>query len=211
VAGERPGGRGGSRGRPAARVLAPSDAVWTLPNAISFARILLMPLCAWLIASGRLGVGVVLTAMVGSTDWVDGWLARRTGTVSRLGQVLDPLADRLLIASIAVALLMRGALPWLAVVLLVGRDVLLLAGFRLLLRRGVRPPEVLWLGKATTMVLLVALPALVLGETEVLVAPVFRVGGLLLLWLGIVLYYVVGWLYVRLAVAALRARGGSVG
>jgi len=188
----------------------PSSAVATLPNAISFARILLMPVCAWLIASGRLGAGVLLTSVVGASDWVDGWLARRTGTVSRLGQVLDPLADRLLIASVAVALLVRGALPWLAVVLLLGRDLLLLAGFQVLTRYGVRPPEVVWLGKATTMVLLVALPALVLGETGLFVAPAFRAGGLVLLWLGVVLYYVVGWVYVRAAVAALRERQVTV-
>src|SRR6266498_4776157 len=101
--------------------------------------LLLMPVCAWLLASGRWGVGLWLTAVVGSTDWVDGWLARRTGSVSRLGQLMDPFADRLLIASVTIALLVRGVLPLVAVALLVGRDLLLLAGFPLLASRGVRP------------------------------------------------------------------------
>src|SRR6266511_735815 len=140
------------------RRTAPSSAIVTAPNAISLARLLLMPVCAWLLASAHYGSGLVLTAVVGATDWVDGWLARRLGTVSRLGQLLDPLADRLLIASVAVALLARGVLPWPAALLLVARDVVLLAGWPLLKRRGVEPPEVVWVGKGAAFVLLFALP-----------------------------------------------------
>jgi CDP-diacylglycerol--glycerol-3-phosphate 3-phosphatidyltransferase len=168
-------------------------------------RILLMPVCAWLLASGRFGPGFVLTALVGATDWVDGWLARRTGAVSRVGQLLDPLADRLLIASVALALLVRGALPWPAVALLVGRDLLVMLGFQVLLRNGIRPPDVLWLGKLATFVLLVALPGLALGETAWAVADAFRQLGLVLLWVGVVLYWVVGVRYARMGTAALRA------
>ena len=87
--------------RPVERV---STAIRTVPNAVTLARLLLMPLCAYLLATGRFGWGIALTAVVGSTDWVDGWLARRTGQVSRLGQLLDPLADRLLFVSVAIAL-----------------------------------------------------------------------------------------------------------
>jgi cardiolipin synthase len=186
-----------------------SSAVLTVPNLISLTRLLLMPVCAWLLASGRWVSGFVVTALVAATDWVDGWLARRTGAVSRLGQLLDPLADRLLIASVAVALLVRGILPWPAAVLLLARDVLLLAGFQLLARRGVRPPEVVWLGKLATALLLVALPSLVLGETGLAVAGACRVAGLVLLWTGAVLYWVVGVVYARMGLAALRERGRS--
>jgi len=182
-----------------------SSAVLTVPNLISLTRVALMPVCAWLLASGRFGPGFVLIALVGATDWVDGWLARRTRSVSRLGQLIDPLADRLLIAAVAVALLIRGALPWPVVALLVGRDVVLLAGFQVLLRRGVRPPDVVWLGKAATFVLLLALPALALGETRTVVAGLFRPLGLVLIWSGVALYYAVGWVYARQALAGLRA------
>jgi cardiolipin synthase (CMP-forming) len=182
-----------------------STAILTVPNLISFARILLMPVCAWLLASGRFGIGFALTGAVGASDFLDGWLARRTGSVSRLGQLLDPLADRLLIASVALALLVRGVIPWAAVALLLGRDLALLVGFRVLQRRGVRPPDVVWLGKAATCALLVALPALGVGETATAVAGWFRVLGLVLLWLGIALYYAVGGIYVRQALAQLRA------
>jgi cardiolipin synthase len=180
-------------------------AILTAPNVITFTRLLLMPVCAWLLANGRWGPGLWLTAVVGSTDWVDGWLARRTGSVSRLGQLMDPFADRLLIASVTIALLVRGVLPLPAVLLLVGRDLLLLAGFPLLASRGVRPPDVVWVGKAATLVLLFALPILALGETGVAVAGAARVLGLALLAFGVFLYYVAGVVYVKMALQELRA------
>jgi cardiolipin synthase len=189
----------------------PSSAIVTAPNAISLGRLLLMPVCAWLLASQHYASGLVLTTAVGATDWVDGWLARRIGQVSRVGQLLDPLADRLLIASVAVALLIRGVLPWPAVVLLVGRDLILLAGWPILSRRGVRPPDVVWIGKAATFDLLIALPLLVMGETTWVVATVAHALGLILLWLGVVMYYVAGAVYVRMAVEGLarRERAGT--
>jgi cardiolipin synthase (CMP-forming) len=189
----------------------PSSAIVTAPNAVTLTRLLLMPVCAVLLATGRYGTGLALTVLVGLTDWVDGWLARRTGRVSRLGQLLDPLADRLLIASVAIALLLRGVVPWPALVLLVARDLVLLAGWPLLKRRGVEPPEVVWLGKAATFDLLFALPLLVLGATGLAVAPVARLLGLVLLWFGVVLYYLAGAIYVRMAAERLgqRARAGS--
>ena len=190
---------------------APSSAIVTAPNAISLARLLLMPVCAWLLASQHYATGLVLTAVVGASDWVDGWLARRIRQVSRLGQLLDPFADRLLIASVAVALLVRGVLPWPAVALLVGRDLVLLAGWPLLKRRGVEPPEVVWVGKAATFDLLTALPLLVMGETTWVVATAAHAIGLALLWLGVVLYYVAGVVYVRMAVDGLARRASAGG
>jgi cardiolipin synthase (CMP-forming) len=194
---------------PVAPKQAPSSAIVTAPNAISLARLLLMPVCAWLLASQHYATGLVLTAVVGASDWVDGWLARRIGQVSRVGQLLDPFADRLLIASVAVALLVRGVLPWLAVALLVGRDVVLLGGWPLLRRRGVEPPEVVWVGKAATFDLLFALPLLVMGETTWVVATAGHAIGLALLWLGVVLYYVAGAVYVRMAVDGLARRASA--
>jgi cardiolipin synthase len=188
-----------------------SSAIRTVPNAVTLVRLLLMPVCAYLLASGQYGWGLVLTAVVGSTDWVDGWLARRFGQVSRLGQLLDPLADRLLIASVAIALVVRGVLPWPAAVLLVARDLFLLAGWPLLRRRGVEPPEVIFLGKAATMVLLFALPVLTLGATGVAVAGVAHLLGLALLWAGVAMYYLAGAVYVRMVLDRLgqQAQDGS--
>jgi cardiolipin synthase len=188
-----------------------SSAIRTVPNAVTLLRLLLMPVCAWLLATGRYGWGLALTAAVGSTDWVDGWVARRYGQVSRVGQLLDPLADRLLIASVAIALVIRGVLPWPAAVLLVARDLFLLAGWPLLKRRGIEPPEVVLLGKAATLVLLFALPVLTLGATDLAVAGVAHVLGLLLLWAGVVMYYLAGAVYVRMVLERLgqRTRAGS--
>jgi cardiolipin synthase (CMP-forming) len=186
-----------------------STAVRTVPNAVTLVRLLLMPVCAYLLATGRFGWGLVLTAAVGSTDWVDGWLARRYGQVSRLGQLLDPLADRLLIASVAIALVIQGVLPWPAAVLLLARDLILLAGWPLLKRRGIQPPEVIFLGKAATLVLLLALPILTLGATGLAVADIARLLGLALLWAGVVMYYLAGAVYVRMVLERLRQRAGA--
>ena len=194
--------------RPAERV---STAIRTVPNAVTLARLLLMPVCAYLLATGRFGWGIALTAVVGSTDWVDGWLARRTGQVSRLGQLLDPLADRLLIASVAIALVIQDVVPWQAAVLLLARDLVLLCAWPLLKRRGIEPPEVILLGKAATLVLLIALPVLTLGATEVAVADAARVLGLLGLWAGVVMYYLAWAVYVRMVLDRLgqQAEDGS--
>jgi cardiolipin synthase (CMP-forming) len=186
-----------------------SSAIRTVPNAVTLVRLVLMPVCAYLLASGRYGWGLVLTAVVGSTDWVDGWLARRTGQVSRVGQLLDPLADRLLIGSVAIALVIRGVLPWPAAVLLVARDLVLLCGWPLLKRRGIEPPEVIVLGKAATLVLLLALPVLTLGATGLAVADLARVLGLALLWAGVAMYYLAGAVYVRMVLERLGHRAGT--
>ena len=194
--------------RPGERV---STAIRTVPNAVTLARLLLMPLCAYLLATGRFGWGIALTAVVGSTDWVDGWLARRTGQVSRLGQLLDPLADRLLIVSVAIALVIQDVVPWQAAVLLLARDLVLLCAWPLLKRRGIEPPEVILLGKAATLVLLIALPVLTLGATGMAVADAARVLGLLGLWAGVVMYYLAGAVYVRMVLDRLgqQAQDGS--
>jgi cardiolipin synthase (CMP-forming) len=183
-----------------------STAIRTVPNAVTLVRLLLMPVCAYLLATGRYGWGLVLTAVVGSTDWVDGWLARRTGQVSRLGQLLDPLADRLLIVSVAIALVMQDVVPWQAAVLLLARDLILLAGWPILKRRGIEPPEVILLGKAATLVLLIALPVLTLGATDLAVADIARVLGLAGLWAGVVMYYLAGAVYVRMVLERLGHR-----
>ena len=186
-----------------------SSAIVTLPNAVTLVRLLLMPVCAYLLATGEFGWGLVLTALVGSTDWVDGWLARRTGQVSRVGQLLDPLADRLLIVSVAIALVIQGVVPWQAAALILARDLVLLCGWPLLKRRGIEPPEVVVLGKAATLVLLIALPVLILGATGLAVADAARLLGLAGLWVGVAMYYLAGAVYVRMVLEQLGQRAGA--
>jgi cardiolipin synthase len=194
---------------PQAGGTAPSSAIVTVPNVISLGRLGLMPACAGLLAAGHYSWGLALAAALAASDGVDGWLARRTDQVSRLGQLLDPLADQVLLASIALVLLVRGVLPWPALALLVGRDLILLAGWVLLRRRGVQPPEVVGAGKAATVTLLGALLLLIWGEIEMTAAPAAHVLGVLALWLGVVLHYVAGGIYVKKAADGLAQHGRS--
>lgn len=102
-----------------------STRILTVPNAISFVRLLLVPVFAVLIATGQDGWAVLVLGVSGASDWLDGVLARRLGQVTRLGQLLDPAADRLFIAVTLVGLVWRGVVPlWLLVVIL-AREVVL--------------------------------------------------------------------------------------
>jgi len=148
------------------RVPAMTDAsrrVLTIPNVLSFARIAAIPIFyALIVDPDTTFVGLMLFAFVSATDWVDGVVARATGQVSELGKVLDPLADRLAIAAALVALVVRGAFPlWAALVILVRDVVILLAGI-VLTRRGVRI-EVRYLGKVATFTLMVAIGSIAWG------------------------------------------------
>jgi cardiolipin synthase len=145
---------------------APSSRVLTLPNAISFVRIALIPVFVALIvdrdSSGA--PGIALFGAVVATDWVDGLIARRTGQVSDIGKVLDPLADRCAIAAGLIALVIRGAFPWWAAALVLVRDaaVLIVAAVALG-RRSIRI-EVRWIGKLATFSLMCGVPWIAWGN-----------------------------------------------
>jgi len=137
-----------------------SDRIVTIPNALSFLRILLIPLIVGLIVHRPTSrAGLVVFGAVAATDWVDGYVARRTGQVSELGRVLDPVADRLAIAAGVIALVVRGAFPLWAALPILARDVVILAvGAIALARAGVRI-DVRFVGKAATFSLVVAIVA----------------------------------------------------
>lgn len=144
--------------------------VWTVANVITVLRLLLIPFFFTVLLSGRSDVlAFVLFASAASTDFLDGMIARRTGTVTALGKVIDPLVDRLLIASGVLGLYLVGRLPLWLVAVLVARDVYLLWGAYRLERYGERMP-VTYLGKVTTAVLLLGFSLLILGWPEVEVA-----------------------------------------
>src|SRR5918996_2462442 len=118
-----------------------SRRVFTVPNLISFARILLIPAFVWLLLrEGSEYAGLLLLGFVVATDWVDGYLARRTGQVSEVGKLLDPIADRLAIAAALVPLVVRGAFPLWAALLILIRDGLVLVAGGGVLARGGGPP-----------------------------------------------------------------------
>jgi cardiolipin synthase len=187
-----------------------SDAVLTVPNVVSALRLSSVPVFLWLFARGREEWGVVVYAVGAGTDFVDGYIARRTGSVSELGKLLDPLADRVFVFALAFVLLVRGALPgWLALVV-VGRDAVLLAAWPVLERRGVPRISVSRTGKAATAALLFGLTWLALGETDLALGRWGGRIGTLSVSLGAALYWVAAAGYARRAAAGLRvarARG----
>ncbi len=181
-----------------------TDRILTIPNALSFARLVGVPVFLWLILGPHAdGWAIVLLLVSGFTDYLDGKIARATGTISRLGQLLDPLADRLYIAATLLGLAIRGIVPWWLVVLLLSRDLVLAVVLVLLKRRGITGLPVHFLGKAATFNLLYAFPLLLLGDgatgTGVTVADVARIVGWAFAIWGTALYWWAGVLYVEQA------------
>ncbi|MDP9300519.1 MAG: CDP-alcohol phosphatidyltransferase family protein [Actinomycetota bacterium] len=173
-----------------------SSRVLTVPNGISAARIALIPVFVALILDhDTTTTGLVLFAAVVATDWVDGTIARRTGQVSDVGKVLDPVADRLAIAAGLIALVLRGIFPLWAAAAILARDLtVLLVGAIALLRRDVRV-EVRWIGKLATFSLMAAIPAVSWGNLGLPLAAAATVAGWAGYAVGIVEYYVAAFAY----------------
>jgi len=193
----------------------PSGQVLTVPNAISFARLLGVPLFLYLYLVADADVAaVVVLALGGTSDWVDGYFARRLGQVSRLGELLDPLADRLYILATLLAFTVRDVIPWPLTAALLAREAMLAVCLGVLRRYRYGPPPVHYLGKTATFLLLAAFPVLLLaatmpagsgGQTAV------SATGWGLAWWGVVLYWVAGALYVGQVVTLVRAARGRDG
>ncbi len=164
--------------------------ILTVPNAISFARLAGVPVFVWLLfgEGNRFGAGLFLAAL-GASDWVDGFLARRFDQVSTLGKVIDPVADRSVVAVSVLCILIDGSAPvWLGVVVLV-REALVSAAVGVLAAMGASRIDVVWAGKAGTLGLMFAFPLFLIGHSSVswhmvpeVAAWVFCVPGLALSW-----------------------------
>jgi len=190
-----------------------SNRVLTVPNLISFARILLIPVFVVLLLNeGTERAGLLLLGFVVSTDWVDGQVARRTGQVSELGKVLDPIADRLAIAAALITLVVVNAFPlWAALLILVRDAAILIAGIWLI-RRGIRI-DVRLIGKIATFSLMFSVPAIAWGNFGLGLDATALALGWMAYGVGIVEYYVAAGMYVgdmRTALAAKRA-GAAAG
>lgn len=186
--------------------------VLTVPNVISFARLLGVPLFLWLfLGTDHDGWAVAVLAVGGTTDWVDGFLARRLGQVSRLGELLDPLVDRLYILATLIALTVGGVVPWLFTIALLAREAVLVACLAVLRRYGYGPPPVHYVGKTATFILLFAFPTLLLAHASPGAAWWAYPAGWALAWWGIVLYWIAGLLYVAQVVDVVRARRAVAG
>ncbi|MDP9844204.1 CDP-alcohol phosphatidyltransferase family protein [Streptosporangium lutulentum] len=173
------------------------DRIWTVPNALSLARLLGVPVFLWLVLGPQAdGWAVALLMLAGFSDWLDGKIARAWNQTSKLGRLLDPLADRLYILATLFGLAMRGIIPWWLALAIPLRDVMLL-GIPLILRRlGYGPAlPVHFLGKAATANLLYAFPLLFLAHYDAWYAdPARFVGWSLAIW-GTGLYWWSGVLY----------------
>jgi cardiolipin synthase len=184
-----------------------SDRILTIPNLLSLMRLLLIPLFVW-VALGpeadRWAFAILAVSAV--TDWLDGVIARRYHLVSRVGQLLDPIADRLFVASTVVVLAIRDIVPWWVVVLLVLRDVFM-GGVQLVVhRRGLDPLPVHYVGKAATLCLLYGMPLLFLTTSDDPISDVAKpLAWAFVLW-GLGIYWWSAVLYAEQASAVLGGR-----
>ncbi|HPZ50991.1 MAG: CDP-alcohol phosphatidyltransferase family protein [Actinomycetales bacterium] len=181
-----------------------SHRIVTIPNLLSFLRILGVPLFLMLILREQDGWAITLLAVSGFTDYLDGKIARTFNLESRLGQLLDPVADRLYIVSTVLGLAWRDIIPWWLVIALAARE-LVMAGFLLALKRiGIVGLPVHFLGKAATFNLLYAFPVLLLAQGDSTAARWALPIGWAFAWWGIVLYWIAAVLYAGQAVGLLR-------
>jgi cardiolipin synthase len=189
--------------------------VLTIPNIISFTRLAGVPVFLWLVLDLRSPAGdwwaVGLLLAAGLSDYLDGKIARALNQQTRLGELLDPTADRLYIVSTIVALAIRGIIPWWLVGILAGRE-LLLGGVLLALRRGgYEPLQVNFVGKAATANLLYAFPLLFLGSHHTSYAELTRVFGWAFALWGTALYWWAALLYIEQARRLLTANQAGSG
>lgn len=136
-----------------------SDRVLTVPNALSVARILILPLVVYDLVGERFLRALIVLAVFAATDWLDGYVARRFGQVSRLGQLLDPISDRTLFLIVGIGLVVADLLPLWALLVILVRDGLVMGAGALMLSSGARPPAVTRIGKTSTFALMFAFPA----------------------------------------------------
>ncbi len=141
------------------------DRILTAPNLITLVRLLCIPLFVWLVfGSPHQTAAAILLAVLGATDWVDGFVARRFHQVSTMGKVLDPAADRILVGTAVIVVVVHGAVPlWFALATII-REVLVSAMVLGLAALGAKRIDVLWVGKAGTFGLMFAYPAFLLGH-----------------------------------------------
>jgi len=184
------------------------DRVVTIPNALSVARLVGVPVFLWLVLGPHADAwAVALLIVSAATDWLDGKLARALNQQSRLGEALDPAADRLYIAATLVALAVRGIIPWWLFALLVVRELVVAGALGLLKRRmGFGTLQVSFAGKTATLCLLYAFPLLLLGTYAGTWAEIARIIGWAFAVWGTALYWWAAALYLTQTRALLTGR-----
>ncbi len=173
------------------------DRIWTVPNLLSFLRLLGVPVFLWLVLGPRAdGWAIAVLAVAGFTDWLDGKIARAFNQVSKLGRIIDPAADKLYVFATIAALLVREVIPWWLAAIILGRELFVACFIPVLRKHGYRALQVHFLGKAAMFNLTYAFPLLVLASHSGWYADIARiVGWAFALW-GTGLYWWAGALYV---------------
>lgn len=200
-----------------------SNRIFTVPNLISAIRLCLVPIFLVLLLNGYDIMATFLYALAAGTDWIDGQIARRTNAVSRLGQLLDPAVDRILMIAGVCGLFIVGRLPLWIIVVVLARDLLLLVGGAVLLKRyHVRVP-VIFPGKVATTFLFVGFAGLLLnwplvpgmGLVDAAWLPGFNAAacswGIWFVYAGLVLALLTTAYYIMAALAQIREARRSVG
>lgn len=172
------------------------DRIWTVPNLLSFLRLLGVPVFLWLVLGPRAdGWAIAVLAVAGFTDWLDGKIARAFNQVSKLGRIIDPAADKLYVFATIAALLVREVIPWWLAAIIVGRELFVASFFPVLRKHGYRALQVHFLGKAAMFNLMYAFPLLFLASHSGWYADIARVVGWAFALWGTGLYWWAGALY----------------
>jgi cardiolipin synthase len=195
-----------------------STRIVTIPNLLSLFRLLLIPVFLVLLLNAQYLWALLVLVASSLTDFVDGYVARHFNQVTRVGQLLDPAADRLFIFATIIGLAVRGIVPWWLVAVIVGRDVLLLVLGIVLANFGYGPLPVHHLGKIATFCLFYAFPILMIGQAfpaaAFVSAPVgwaFALWGAFLYWWAGVIYIVVTLRVVRIPRVAEPSESDTLG
>ena len=172
-----------------------SSRIFTVANAVSVIRLMAIPVFLWLVIEDRLLIAFVLLVVAVLTDFVDGMIARRMNEITKLGQFLDPFADRLFIAATVIALAIQDVVPWWFVIAVMLRDALLGIGGVVMARYGAATLPVKWWGKVATFAMLVVLPLFLLGAVVPEIGEITNPIAWVLALATVALYWVVGFSY----------------
>jgi cardiolipin synthase len=209
----QPGQEPGRQGHLGNEASAAANRILTIPNGLSVLRLLGVPVFLWLVLGPHLDAwAVVLLILSAATDWLDGKIARAFNQQSKLGEALDPAADRLYIAATLVALAIRNIIPWWLVGLLAVRELIVAGALGLLKRRlGFGTLQVSFVGKTATLCLLYAFPLLLLGTYAGNLGEVTRIIGWAFAGWGTALYWWAAALYLAQARMLLTGEPAASG
>ena len=171
------------------------DRIWTVPNAISFIRLIMVPIFLWLLITGDDASALIVLIIATTSDFIDGMIARNFNQVTRLGMYLDPLSDRLFIAASVIGLAVRGLIPLPLLAIVLARDIMLLSVVLYRRLRIADLPRVTFVGKTATFVLFIAFPVVVLGTVWTDAPVPLELVGWLLGSVGAGIYWVAGFGY----------------